>query len=102
MVAPHKCTRTHQSSFIYAQYNNDSNYSRDSLSVVMRGYLIESLIREGITEVVFVGGARRPSIAIRPTNEHVQIAINSHGYMQLARAKSRLTSSCLTASRVRP
>lgn len=42
------------------QLNNDLEHDRGSLSIVLRGYLIESLIREGRGELIFwagVGGA---------------------------------------------
>jgi hypothetical protein len=39
------------------QLNNDRERSADSLSVVLRGYLIESLIARGIDDLFFWGGA---------------------------------------------
>ena len=37
------------------QLNNDREFQRESLSVVLRGYLIESLIRQGIKKLDFWG-----------------------------------------------
>jgi hypothetical protein len=45
---------------LFLQLNDDRNHSRDSLSVVLRGYLIESLIREGIQECTFWAGTSAP------------------------------------------
>lgn len=42
------------------QLNNDREFPRDSLSVVLRGYLIESLIHKGTKELTFWGGTARP------------------------------------------
>jgi hypothetical protein len=39
---------------------NDRAYSRMSLSVVLRSYLIEALIAQGIRELVFCGGSSAP------------------------------------------
>ena len=41
---------------IYLQINSDKRHSRYSLSCVLRGYVIESLIRRGFTEVIFCDG----------------------------------------------
>jgi hypothetical protein len=45
---------------ILMQLNNDREYPRDSLSIVLRGYLIESLIHEGIKELTFWASTARP------------------------------------------
>ena len=42
------------------QMNNDREHRTDSLSVVLRGYLIESLIARGIEDLFFWGGAGGP------------------------------------------
>ena len=38
------------------QQNNDLDFERSSLSIVLRGYLIESLIQGGVRELTFWGG----------------------------------------------
>jgi hypothetical protein len=42
------------------QYNNDRDFGQDSLSVVLRAYFIESLIRQGLQELVIWGGTAPP------------------------------------------
>src|SRR5262249_4225649 len=42
------------------QQNNDLEFGDASLSVVLRGYLIETLIRHGIGELVFWSGSAPP------------------------------------------
>lgn len=42
------------------QMNRDQEHRADSLSVVLRGYLIESLIRRGFQSIVFVRGVSEP------------------------------------------
>jgi hypothetical protein len=42
------------------QLNNDRDFPRDSLSVVLRGYLIESLIHQGIKEFIIWAGTGGP------------------------------------------
>jgi hypothetical protein len=42
------------------QLSNDRNFPRDSLSVVLRGYLIETLIRRGIRLLTIWGGTAPP------------------------------------------
>jgi hypothetical protein len=42
------------------QLNNDRKFLRDSLSVVLRGYLIETLIRQGMREFVIWAGTGPP------------------------------------------
>ena len=42
------------------QINRDQEHRADSLSVVLRGYLIESLIRRGFQSIVFVHGVSQP------------------------------------------
>ena len=42
------------------QLNNDREFPRDSLSMVLRGYLIESLIRQGMKEFIIWAGTGGP------------------------------------------
>ncbi len=42
---------------VFCQMNNDREHSKDSLSVVLRGFLIESLIAKGIEDLFFWDGA---------------------------------------------
>ncbi len=42
------------------QLNNDGEFPGDSLSVVLRGYLIESLIRDGMKEFIIWNGTQAP------------------------------------------
>jgi len=42
------------------QHNNDRDFGKDSLSVVLRGYYIESLIRQGLKELVIMDGTGPP------------------------------------------
>jgi len=42
------------------QCNNDSNFGNDSLSIVLRAYLIESLIAQSLEELVIWAGTRGP------------------------------------------
>jgi hypothetical protein len=42
------------------QLNNDREFPRESLSVVLRGYLIESLIHQGMKEFIIWGGTAPP------------------------------------------
>ena len=42
------------------QLNNDRDFPRDSLSVVLRGYLIESLIHQGMKELIIWAGTAPP------------------------------------------
>ena len=42
------------------QLNNDRNFPRESLSVVLRSYLIETLIRQRMKELTIWGGTAQP------------------------------------------
>jgi len=42
------------------QCNNEEDFGHDSLSVVLRAYLIESLIRQGLKELVILAGTAPP------------------------------------------
>lgn len=42
------------------QYNNERDFGRDSLSTVLRSYLIELLIRKGLPQLVIWGGTKGP------------------------------------------
>jgi hypothetical protein len=48
------------SGVVLLQLNNDRNFPRDSLSVVLRAYLIETLIRQGTKELIFWAGTAAP------------------------------------------
>jgi hypothetical protein len=50
----------HHRVVVIAQVNNDQEYPQYSLSSVLRAYLCEKLIEQGITEVVFWGGVVGP------------------------------------------
>lgn len=45
-----------------SQLNSDRKYPRAQLSIVLRGYLIEMLIRNGVRNIVFWGGLGGPLI----------------------------------------
>jgi len=49
-----------QAGVLLLQLNNDRKFSCDSLSVVLRGYLIETLIRQGMRELVIWAGTGPP------------------------------------------
>ena len=51
---------THSAGVLLMQLNNDRSFPRDSLSVVLRGYLIESLIHRGMDEFIIWAGTARP------------------------------------------
>ena len=42
------------------QLNNDRDFPRESLSVVLRGYLVESLIQQGMKEFIIWAGTAPP------------------------------------------
>lgn len=48
------------SGVLLLQVNNDQEFPRDSLSVVIRGYLIESLIQQGMKEFIIWAGTAPP------------------------------------------
>ncbi len=45
---------------LFFQLNSDKEFARSSLSVVLRSYLIESLIQQGCPELVILGGTTPP------------------------------------------
>lgn len=49
-----------ESGVLLLQLSNDRNFPRDSLSVVLRGYLIETLIRRGASQFTIWGGTAPP------------------------------------------
>ena len=51
---------TPETGVLLAQMNNDLDFPRESLSVVLRGYLIESLIRLGKREFIIWAGTAPP------------------------------------------
>jgi hypothetical protein len=48
------------STMVFLQLNNDRDHPQDSLSVVLRGYVIEALIARGMQEVLFWAGSSAP------------------------------------------
>ena len=50
----------HDQATVVFQMNRDQEHRSDSLSVVLRGYLIESLIERGFKSIVFVRGVSEP------------------------------------------
>lgn len=52
---------------------NDQNYVRESLSLVLRSYLIEMLIKQGCRELVFWAGSSAP-LSLYCTSPHLSIA----------------------------
>ena len=63
------------------QLNNDRNYPRDSLSVVLRGYLLESLIRQGMRELILWAGTAPPLSRYVTYIPTLQIHLDSREYM---------------------
>ena len=53
------CYRPNQAILLF-QLNNDQKFARSSLSVVLRSYLIDSLIEAGCPELVILGGTAPP------------------------------------------
>jgi hypothetical protein len=51
---------SHGQPTVYLQMNRDREHPASSLSMVLRGYLIESLIRQGFSSLVFVHGVSEP------------------------------------------
>lgn len=52
--------RTRSSATMFLQLNNDRQFADASLSVVLRAFLIETLIRDGMSELVFWSGSAPP------------------------------------------
>jgi hypothetical protein len=52
--------RRPEAGVLLLQLNNDRDYPRDSLSVVLRGYLIETLIHQGMKELIIWAGTAAP------------------------------------------
>ena len=50
----------HAAGVLLLQLSNDRDFPRDSLSVVLRAYLIESLIRRGMQEFIIWAGTAPP------------------------------------------
>jgi hypothetical protein len=50
----------HTAGVLLLQLNNDRDFPRDSLSVVLRAYLIESLIHQGMLEFIIWAGTAPP------------------------------------------
>lgn len=62
------------------QLNNDRNFPRESLSVVLRSYLLESLINEGKTEMIAWGGTAPPLDRYVTHIRTLGIQLDSPGY----------------------
>jgi hypothetical protein len=52
--------RESQTATVVLQLNDDSSYPNDSLSVVLRSYVVDTLINRGIRHVTFWAGASAP------------------------------------------
>ncbi|MGD1097354.1 MAG: hypothetical protein ABSB35_35885 [Bryobacteraceae bacterium] len=65
---------------LYTQLNNDRDFPRDSLSVVLRAYLIESLIRRGMKQFVILGGTAPPLNRYATHFRTIGISIDSPDY----------------------
>ena len=65
---------------LYLQLNNDRDFPRDSLSVVLRAYLIESLIRQGMKKLVIWGGTTSPLDRYAARFRTIGISIDSPDY----------------------
>lgn len=59
------------------QLNNDRQYPRDSLSTVLRSYLIESLIETGVNEAIFWGGTSGALMRYAELIPGVQVYVDS-------------------------
>ena len=53
------------------QLNNDREFPRDSLSVVLRSYLIESLIHKGTKEFDLLGRHSAPLVSLCDPNTYL-------------------------------
>ena len=86
---------------LYLQLNNDRDFACDSLSVVLRAYLIESLIRQGVQQFVIWGGTA-PPLSRYATHVHtIGISIDSPDRAwRLARALKSATD-CWLPSRLK-
>jgi hypothetical protein len=62
------------------QLNNDRDFSRDSLSVVLRAYFIESLIHRGVNQLIFCGGTAPPLSRYVTYIRNLGISIDSPEY----------------------
>jgi hypothetical protein len=62
------------------QLNNDHDFPRDSLSMTMRAYLIESLIRQGKQTLLFWGGTVAPMNRYASDLKSIKIDVDSPGY----------------------
>jgi hypothetical protein len=59
------------------QLNNDRQYPRDSLSTVLRSYLIESLIETGVREAIFWGGTSGALMRYAEIIPGIQVYVDS-------------------------
>ncbi len=51
------------SATVFVQVNDDRDYAKMSLSVVLRGYLVEELIRQGVHTLLFWAGVGEPYLS---------------------------------------
>jgi hypothetical protein len=84
------CLRPRQA-LLFFQVNNDRKFARNSLSVVLRSYLIESLIGAGYPELVVVGGTAPPlsRYAHYPSNTEIHLDRPIYGW-RAVRSFSRM------------
>ena len=65
---------------VLMQLNNTQEFPTDSLSVVLKGYLLESLIHQGMKELMFWGGTGPPLSRYITHIPTLGIYLNSPGY----------------------
>jgi hypothetical protein len=83
----------HDGAMMFFQLNNDLEFEKDSLSLVLRAYLIEALIERGARELLFwagVGGPLRSYVSFLPVIE-VQIDRPSIGWRLTRRLIRRIS-----------
>ncbi len=71
---------TPASAVLMLQLNNDRDFPRDSLSLVLRAYLIESLIQQGMKEFIVWGGTAPPLSRYAPHIPTVGVYLDSPEY----------------------
>jgi hypothetical protein len=67
------------SAILIFQLNSDRDHRGDSLSTVLRSYLIESLIERGISELAFWGGTAPPLARYAESVSRVQVYLDTPG-----------------------
>jgi hypothetical protein len=76
---------------LFAQLNNDLDYPHSSLSVVLRGYVIETLIEQHIRKLVFWAGAGALNSYTEPIQGTAMYVDNENfGWRLLCSAYKRL------------